>query len=647
VLEPRYRWVLPALPPSDPADGSGRPLAPDRFDREGDDDGWDGQGDVRPSPRLRAILAARGIVDDADVRSFFGPPLAALHDPERLPDAARFRARIARARAGGERILVFGDFDADGLTGLAIMTIALRSLGLDAEPYVPSRLEEGHGLSLRAVETAVAAGRSVVVTVDCGTTSHAEIAAASQRGIDVLVTDHHHVPDVPPAAHALVNPQRPDSTYPERRLAGSGVAFKVAQLLLASEPGGPERALALAELAVIGAVSDVVPIVGENRGIARLGLERLRRSPRPGLAALLDRARIAPSRVDLETVAFQIAPRLNAAGRVGEAVEAARLLLTEDAAEAAALADVLEAANDARRVATRTALAEARLAIVDDAVRATGSGEAASALVAAAPAVVVRGPWPVGIVGLVAARLAEETGRPAVVGAELDGIVRASCRNPGPLDLAGALTACSDLLIRHGGHRGAAGFEIDAVAWDRFRERFLAIASIDAPPEPDDPRPLLRVDVALPAQDVDYALLRELDLLAPTGPGNPDPLVAAFGMTVARVRAANGGHTQLTLRRGRDVVDAIAFGRDDLPASVAEGDVVDVVARLASRSFAGLESLQLEVRDIASAGARAIARAEPAMGGAEPATESAEPAMGSAEPAMGGAEPATGAGVPA
>ena len=296
------------------------------------------------------------------------------------------------------------------------MTLALRRFGVAVEPYVPSRLEEGHGLSLAALDAAAAGGCTVVVTVDCGSTSVAEIAAANARGIDVIVTDHHRVPAVMPAALAVVNPHRPDSTYPDRRLAGSGVAFKIAQLLLANEPGGPLAALDLTDLATIGSVADVAPIVGENRAIARLGLERLRRAPRPGIAALLERAHIGPDAIDLETVAFAIAPRLNAAGRVGEALEAARLLLATDPVEAGVHADALEAANLTRRDLMKSAVAEARAVVTES---------------SPAAATIVRGPWSVGIVGLVAARLAEDGGRPAVVGAELGDVVRASCRSDG------------------------------------------------------------------------------------------------------------------------------------------------------------------------------------------------------------------------
>jgi single-stranded-DNA-specific exonuclease len=527
------------------------------------------------------------VVTPDDLVAWFGDPLDGLHDPARLPDADRLLARVRLARDRGERVLVFGDFDADGLTGLAIMTVALRRFGVAVEPYVPSRLEEGHGLSIAALETAVATGSSLIVTVDCGTTSVAEIAAANERGLDVIVTDHHRVPAVLPAAIAIVNPHRPDSTYPDRRLAGSGVAFKVAQLLLADEPGGRAAALDLTDLATIGSVADVTPVVGENRAIARLGLERLRRAPRPGIAALLERAHIAPDAVDLETVAFAIAPRLNAAGRVGEALEAARLLLAEDPVEAGGHADALEAANLTRRDLMKAAVADARVA--------AGGGDGASATV-------VRGPWSVGIVGLVAARLAEERGRPAVVGADLGEVVRASCRSDGSLDLGAALEQCADLFTRFGGHAGAAGFELPVERWDEFRERFLSLADATAPP---DPRVSISIDLALPAADVDYTLFRELARLAPCGPGNADPLVAVLGLTVTRVRAATGGHSQLTLRRERDVLDGIAFGRADIAETVHEGDRLDVVARLTSRRFGGFESLQLDIRDVATAGGHA------------------------------------------
>jgi single-stranded-DNA-specific exonuclease len=442
------------------------------------------------------------------------------------------------------------------------------------------------------VAAALASGASVIITVDCGTTSIAEVAAARDAGIDVLVTDHHRVPPQLPPALALVNPQRAGSTYPDKRLAGSGVAFKLAQLLLDSVPGGAEIALGLADLATIGTVADVAPILGENRAIARIGLERIRRQPRPGIAALRKRAGIDPAGADLETISFAVAPRLNAAGRVGEALDAARLLLADDEAEATALAESLEASNRSRRDLTKGAIEEARQVV--DATGGEGS------------AIVIRGDWPVGIVGLVASRLAEDLSRPAVVGANLGSVVRASCRSDGSLDLGATLEACGDLFTRFGGHAGAAGFELPAERWDAFRARFELLAGVSVP---RDRRRVARLDLALPAAAIDYALHRDLATLAPCGPGNPDPIVAILGLTVTRVRAATGGHTQLTLRRVVDVVDGIAFDRPDLTESVAEGDRLDVVGRLVSRRFGGLESLQVEIRDVAPSGSHPKAAA--------------------------------------
>jgi len=545
--------------------------------------------------RVVGLLAARGLAVGDDVDAFFAEPMAALHDPALLPDAAAFRTRIERARAAGEKVMVFGDFDADGLTGLAIMVRALRSLKVDVLPYVPSRLDEGHGLSRQAIAAATEARARVIVTVDCGSTSVAEIAEANAAGIDVLVTGHHRLPPELPDALAIVNPQRADSRYPERRLAGSGVAFKLAQLLLADEPGGPEAALALADLATIGSIADLVPILGETRAIVRLGLALIAKEPRPGIAALLASASVSPMASDVETLSFAVAPRINAAGRVGESQAAAALLLTDDPAEADALAAELEAANHTRRDMTTEAVTGARAALAE----AAASADAVDAAAEPAGATIVHGPWPVGIVGLVASRLVDDLGKPAVVGAEMGQVIRASCRSDGRLDLGATLEACGDLFLRYGGHAGAAGFEIETGRWPEFVSRFGALAATAIPA---DPRLPLVIDLALPAIDIDYALHRDLRRLAPCGIGNPEPLVAVLGLTVTRVRAASGGHSQLTLRRELDVLDGIAFGRSDLAETVHEGDRVDVVARLASRSFGGYESLQLDIRDVAAAG---------------------------------------------
>ncbi|MBA2719751.1 MAG: single-stranded-DNA-specific exonuclease RecJ [Chloroflexi bacterium] len=593
MIEPRFAWRI-----ADPVTASAALV--------------DAGAALGLGARAIGLLAGRGLTTAAELTAFFAEPLTVLHDPRLLPDADVFGARIGRARANGELVMVFGDFDADGLTGLAILVRTLRRLGIATLSYVPSRLDEGHGLSLQAVEAAREAGAAVIVTVDCGSTSVAEIGAAQDAGIDVLVTDHHRLPTELPAAVAIVNPQRADSRYPERRLAGSGVAFKLAQLLLADEPGGPEAALDLADLATIGSIADLVPVLGETRAIVRLGLARIAATPRPGIAALLASANVRPNASDVETLSFAVAPRINAAGRVGESRAAAALLLTDDRDEADRLAAELEAANKTRRDLTSQAMGEARAAVAGSASAETsappgsaGNGRETgedAATPRAIHATIVHGPWPVGIVGLVASKLVEDHGKPAIVGADLGDVIRASCRSNGLLDLGATLDACGDLFLRHGGHAGAAGFEIEAARWPEFVATFDVLAASSVPA---DPRLPLAIDLSLPSLDVDYALHRDLRRLDPCGIGNPEPLLVVEGLTVTRVRAASGGHTQLTLKRRLDVLDGIAFGRSDLAETVHEGDRVDVVARLTSRTFGGYESLQLDIRDVATAGMHA------------------------------------------
>ncbi len=607
MIEPLYRWLSPRLVEVDPgcrAVGA--------------------QAGV--SERLLGLLAERGVNQADDLRVFLAPAAEGLHDPLLLPDAAAALERVTRAARQGERLLVYGDFDADGLAGLAILTIALRRLGLDVAPYAPERIGDGHGLSRRAIEQAAAQGRTLIVTADCGTSSGPEIDEARSRGIEVVVTDHHHAATWPLGAVAVVNPQRADSTYPEKRLTGAGVAWKLAQALL-RDAGPPAEggipAADLADLAIIGTVADLAPVLGENRALARLGLDALRRGGRPGLAALLARAGLAADRLDLDSIGFAIAPRLNAAGRVGEAARAARLLLADDPAEAEHLADELEAANTERRDLARAALGEARLALglvqpageVNGGTAATGGdAEGATASGGIPPALLVRGEWPVGVIGLIAGRLADETGRPVVVASPIGGetaaageigSLRGSCRGPEGWSLAEALDACGDLLVRHGGHAAAAGFDIEADRWPEFESRFLDLAR-EAPPSPRHRD--LRLDLVLPARAIDYDLVRELGTLAPFGPGNPTPALGLTGFRVIRARSAAGGHTQLVLGRDRDVLDAIAFRRADLAGLLKEGDRVDVVARAVSRRFGGYESIQLEVLDVAEEGSEAAVR---------------------------------------
>jgi single-stranded-DNA-specific exonuclease len=547
-------------------------------------------------PRLLRVLARRGPLDAAGLRARVDPPESLLHDPLLLPDAVVFRDRIRAAVLARERVLVFGDFDADGLTGLAILTLALRRLGLDVEPYVPSRKDEGHGLSQAAIARAQAADRSLIVTVDCGTTSVDEVAIAARAGIDVLISDHHAVPARLPQAGAIVNPHRADSVYPDPRLSGAGVAFKVAALLHADQPGGAAWAHGLADLAAVGTVADLVPMGEENRAILRMGLRTLRAAGRPGIAALAAAAGLDPARIDADAIGYAIAPRINAVGRVGDAGAAVRLLLAESSGEATEAADELERANVLRKELLAAALAEARPAAANEARDGV---------------LILAGPWPVGIIGLVAGRLAEEHGVPSVVFSTAVDPWRGSGRSVPGFDLAAAFAACGDLFDRFGGHPGAAGCHLSPDRYTEFRSRMRAVvasagmdgvaaAETETSSRQGRAGVARRLDLVLRAESADYVLFREL---SPLEDGADEPALVGFaGFEVARARLVSGGHTQLTLRRGHEVLDGICFGRPDLADVLADGQVVDLVARLVSRTFGGYESLQLDVRDVAPSG---------------------------------------------
>ena len=486
-------------------------------------------------------------------------------------------------------MLVFGDFDADGITGLAILTLALRRLGVEVIPYVPSRLDEGHGLSLAAVEAARSAGATVIVTVDTGSSS-VDRGRGGERGRDRRA---HHGPP-PGAAESCRPPRDRQPASPRRDLPGAARSPAAASpsrsrgscsaTLRSASPTSPRS----------GPWRISPPCSGRTGRSSQLGLELLRAGPRPGLAALLAVARVDPAEADLETIAFAVAPRLNAAGRVGEAFDAARLLLSEIPRRPWGWRRPSRRRTLTRKDMMRTAVAEARTSpdAVDDAA-----------------AVVVRGPWPVGIVGLVASRLAEERLRPAVVGADLGAVVRASCRSAGGFHLADALASCSDILLRHGGHAGAAGFEIETERWPEFRERFLAIAVAAGPPETV---PSIAVDVALRAP--------RRRLRPPPGPAasravrDRQPGAARGDPRADRDPSpgeGDGGHSQLVLKRRLDVLDGIAFGWPELAGEVTEGMAVDIVAQLKSRRFGGIESLQLDIRDAAPSGYHPEARGDP------------------------------------
>ncbi len=542
---------------------------------------------------LATLLHSRGLSDPAYARKFLDRNDRTLHDPHLLPDATGLIARLRAAGDEGEPILVVGDFDADGLTGAAIMIRALRAVGAIAEGYIPQRDGDGHGIPEGAIAAALEDGVELILAVDCGTGDRARVAEALEAGILVGIIDHHAVPPEPAQAAWLVNPNRPDSRYPFPNLAGSGLAFKIAQGILADHPQRRELLAELSVLAMVGGIADMVPVADEFRVIVRSALKVMNGAGAMpvGIAALLRAAGAEPP-YRAEVSGFTIAPRINAAGRIGDAAPALALLTTDDPAEATELASLLEGINLERKEMTKVAIDEARslLGLVTGSTRDEARAFLGDGLVAA------RGPWSVGLIGLIAGRLSEETGRPALV-AHDDGDgtpLRASVRAPKGFAVAAALQEASELLIRHGGHDGAGGCSFEAEQWGSLLPRI----SVTCAGQAQARTPELTVDLAAASGSrtpTDLAALA--DHLAPTGMGNPEPTFLLRDVPLTAVRlVGDGRHARLTLSLDGSVVEAMAFGRPD--AEKFAGGPIDLVVRTAQRTYRGSARIEVHVVDL-------------------------------------------------
>jgi single-stranded-DNA-specific exonuclease len=499
------------------------------------------------APILAQLLYNRGVRSPDAAAAILAPARPAAPDPSEMAGLPAAIHRIEHAVNAGEKIVVYGDYDVDGLSGSTVLQRALRAIGATVEVFIPHRDRDGYGLNTAVLAALAEQAASLVVTVDCGVSAAAEVAAANAIGLDVIVTDHHDVPLNLPAAVAIVNPHQPDCPSPFKQLAGAGVALKLA-LALAERRLSPAARVALEpallQLAALGTVSDVMPLMGENVGIVRHGLRALNDRPTPGLAALVRRSGLTRPWVTAEDIAFRLAPRLNAAGRISEASITQRLLATSDPVEADELADELEVLNTRRRELGAAALEAARVF-----VGAYGTDPP--------PALVVESLHPAGVLGLVAVRLVEETGRLVAVLEQTDGVSRASVRAPATHSAIDAVNACSDFLLRYGGHRGAAGFSIEGSRIPAFRAAFeAAVASQEALPPAEAG---LVADARLRPETVSEALLDLLEQLGPFGHGAPEPLFETGPLVVREARTVGEKHLRLKLQGDGRLLDGIAF----------------------------------------------------------------------------------------
>ncbi|MBW3535023.1 MAG: single-stranded-DNA-specific exonuclease RecJ [Gemmatimonadetes bacterium] len=543
-------------------------------------------------PALGRLLAARGILAAEDARRFLRPLLEHLAVPGLLADADRAVARIRRALDAGETILVHGDYDVDGICSAALLTRVLRRLGGHVVPFVPHRVRDGYDLGATGIRTATEAGATLIVTADSGILAHAAVADAAAAGIDVVVTDHHTPGATLPPAVAVVNPNRADCEYPFKGLCGAGVAWTLCRALAEGTGLADEDLAWYLDLVALATVADLVPLADENRVLVRIGLRALERTRNPGLRALLEVSGLADGPVESGKVGFVLAPRINAMGRMGDAAEALRLLLTEDAAEAAELARRLDEQNRIRQGEDRRTLEEALDLLARDYDPTRDYG-----------VVLAREGWHPGVIGIVASRVVERIHRPAVLVA-LDGDRgRGSARSVPGFHLHRALTDCAGHLGRWGGHAQAAGMDVGAADVAPFREAFNARARSEL--EGRDLRPTLRVDLELALGEADLALVDLLRWVGPHGIGNPRPVFLVRGAELAGpARVVGKGHLRLRLGGGKGsagtpIVDAIGFGLAErhAPDALPDGPL-DVAVQLMDDDWSGRRRLKAKVLDL-------------------------------------------------
>ena len=553
--------------------------------------------DLRVSPVVAQLLLNRDLTNPDAARRFLEAPLAGLHPPMSLPGLPEAVERLYSAVEAKKKICVYGDYDADGVTGTAILLGLFQQLGVPAEFYVPNRLEEGYGLNVDALKQLAAEGVQVVVTVDCGICSLTEADEATKLGIELIVTDHHEMKDRLPAA-CCVHPRLPGSAYPFGGLSGAGVAFKLAWALAVRHCGSEKVTERLRNylldalcLATLGLVADVVPLADENRILVRAGLSRLREKPPLGIKALIESAKINPDGpIRSEDIGFKLAPRLNAAGRLGCARLVVEMLTTADPDKARQVAEWLESENGRRQAKERVMVQQAK-----DLVERDGLDGSCAVVLAHAD-------WHAGVVGIVAGRLVEHLGRPVILFALKDGseIVTGSGRSIPGFELHEALKACDDLLVGHGGHAMAVGAKIRPANLDAFRERFQSYAAKHFP-DATPPVPRLRLDAEVPLSALTPGLLRDLDKLEPYGADNPRPRFLAGGLEIVgdpRRIGKDERHLNFRVRQQGTSMRAVAWGMGERLDELMSGDrKVCVAFTPRINEWQGNRTIELEVVD--------------------------------------------------
>jgi single-stranded-DNA-specific exonuclease len=514
------------------------------------------------------------------VESFINADERLQGDPFWLPDMHLAVSRIYKALLSGEKIAVYGDFDADGITATALLVQGLTKLGGEVIPYIPNRLTEGYGLNITALQSLHRQGVGLVITVDCGITAMTQVIKAQKIGLDIIITDHHTPPTLIPPAIAIINPKCTGSTYSFPDLSGVGVALKLLQALF--QGMGREKHLeTLVDLVALGTIADMVPLLGENRYLVKRGLELINSTPRLGIREMINRSGLHIGGITPENISWVIAPQLNAAGRLAHAISSYKLLMTDSVQEAQELTLWLEQKNTERQQLTTKALAKAKAQVLAEGIT---------------PLIVIANEeYPVGIVGLIASRLSDEFYRPAIVIKIGDQVSSGSCRSIPEFNIIFALEACSHLLTRFGGHSRAAGFVLPTKNMDHFKQSLSQLATTQLAEV--DLRPCLDIEAEVTLPELGGDTFQTIQKLAPFGQGNPIPTFLSRSVEVfnCRTMGGNGEHLKLNLRQGGTVWEGVGFGLGSNQVEVSLP--LDVVYNLEVDRWVGRESLRLNILD--------------------------------------------------
>lgn len=541
------------------------------------------------SPIVATLLYQRDLRDQRSVDAFLSSDYkSGMHDPFLLKGMDTAARRVATAIAEGEPIAVYGDFDTDGVTAVTLLMQAITAMGGEIRPYIPHRLREGYGLNIEAIDQLADEGVRVLITVDCGISNLREVAHAHAREIDVILTDHHTPPDMLPQAYALVNPKQPGCTYPYKQLVGVGIAYKLVQALARLGMKMPLRGRDLLDVVALGTVTDMGPLTGENRVLVRAGLELINATQRPGLKALTIAAGLLPGKITSGDISFMLGPRLNAAGRLDDAVLAYHLLLADDYGAAQQLADTLNQANRRRQELTKEIQRAARQQVDQ-------LGKHGNRII-----ILDSADYPAGLVGLVAARLVEELGRPVLMLERGEELSRGSARSVPGFSIIDALTACEDLFVRFGGHSAAAGFTIANDRLPALEERLLNFAAVHLPDELL--MPAIEIDTEVPLGALTWDLLEQIAVLEPFGQANPQPVLISRRVRVAGAwaRGADGQHLKLRLDDGHGgpTYEAIAFRLGNLVGYFEKHPWLDIAYTFEANEWNGARKLQLNIKDL-------------------------------------------------